>query len=46
MTVNDSKSYFDYLNKLVNECNNTYHSIDKKLIDADFSVLSEEIESS
>ena len=29
-----------YLNKLVNQCNNTYHrSIGKKPIDADYSTL-------
>ena len=47
MTANDSKSYLGYLNKLLDECSNTYHcSIDKKPIDADFSTLTEEIESS
>ena len=31
MTANDSKSCLSYLNKLVNQYNNTYHhSIDKK----------------
>ena len=25
MRVNNSKSYFGYLNKLVDRCNNTYH---------------------
>ena len=25
MTANDSKSYLGYLNKLVVQCNNTYH---------------------
>ena len=40
MTTNDSKSYLSYLNKLVDQCNNTYHSsINKKLINADQSVL-------
>ena len=30
MTANDSKNYLPYLNKLVDQCNNTYHhSIDK-----------------
>ena len=39
MTANDSKSYHPYLNKLVDQCNNTYHhSIDKKPIYADWSV--------
>ena len=46
MTVNDSKSYLPYLNNLIEEFNNTYHySIDKKPITADFSALSENIES-
>ena len=31
MTVNDSNSYLDYLNKLVDQYNNTYHhSVIKK----------------
>ena len=31
MTVNDSNSYLDYLNKLIDKYNNTYHhSIIKK----------------
>ena len=25
MTTNDSKSYRSYLNKVVDQCNNTYH---------------------
>ena len=42
MTVNNSKSYLGYLNKLINEYNNTYHnSIGKKPIDADYSALTE-----
>ena len=45
MTANDSKSYHGYLNKLVDEYNNTYHcSIGKTTIDADYSALIEEIE--
>ena len=28
MTANDSKSYFSYLNKLVDQYNNTYHYFD------------------
>ena len=45
MATNDSKSYLSYLNKLVDQYNNTYHhSIDKKRINADFSVLTEKIE--
>ena len=30
MTANDSKPYLPYLNKLVDQYNNTYHSINKK----------------
>ena len=44
MTANNSKSYLVYLNKLVDEYNNTYHhSIDKKPIDADYSALTEKL---
>ena len=40
MASKDSKSYLGYLNKLLNEHNNTYHrSINKKPIDADYSTL-------
>ena len=36
------KSYFSYLNKLVNKYNNTYHcSIGEKPVNADYSSLSE-----
>ena len=36
MTAHDSKSYLCYLNKLVDQYNNTYrHSISKKPINAD-----------
>ena len=46
MLVEDSKPYLSYLNKLLDQYNNTYHhSIGKKPIDPDFSVLTEEIES-
>ena len=46
MTANDSKSYLPYLNKLVDQYNNTYHHfINKKPINADYSVLTENIES-
>ena len=45
MTANDSKSYLPYLNKLVDQYNNTYHSIKKKPINADYSALTESIES-
>ena len=45
MTANDSKSYFSYLNKLVDQCNNTYHhSINKKPVNTDYSALTEKIE--
>ena len=46
MSANDSKSYFPYFNKLVDQYNNTYpHSINKKPINADYSVPTENIES-
>ena len=39
------KSYFSYLNKLVNKYSNTYHrAIGKKPINADYSSLSDKIE--
>ena len=45
MAANDSKSYFHYLNKLVDQYNNTYHhSINKKPINADYSVLTKKNE--
>ena len=45
MTANDSKSYLGYSNRLIDEYNNTYHpSIDIKIIDDDYSALSEKIE--
>ena len=44
MTPNDSKSYLPYLDKLEDQYKNTYHSIDKKPINADFSALTEKIE--
>ena len=47
VTGNDSKSYLGYLNKLVDEYNNSYHqSIHKNPIDADYSSLTEKVESS
>ena len=47
MTANNSKSYLSYLNELVDEYNNTYnYSIGKKLIQADYSALTEEIKTS
>ena len=45
MTANDNKSYLSHLNKLVNQYSKTYHhSIGKKAINADFSALTEKIE--
>ena len=45
LTANDTKSYLGYLNKLVDQCYNTYHhSISKKAVDTDYSALTEEIE--
>ena len=45
MTPNDSKSYLAYLNKLVDQYNNTYyHSNGKKAINIDYSALTEKIE--
>ena len=45
MTANDSKSYLHYLNKVVDKYKNTYHSsIGKKPIVADYSALTEGIE--
>ena len=45
MTANDNKSYLPCLNKLVDQYNNTYHhSINKKRINADYSVLTKKIE--
>ena len=45
MTANDSKSYLSYLNKLIDEYNNSYHrSIGKKPIGINYSALSKKIE--
>ena len=45
MKTNDRKSYLSYLNKLVDKYNDTYdHSISKKPFDADYSPLTEKIE--
>ena len=44
MTVNDSKSYLPYLNKSLDQYNNTYHhSINQKPINTDFSTSNENI---
>ena len=46
MTPNDSKFYLPYLNKLLDQYNNTYHrSVNKKPINAVYSALTENIES-
>ena len=45
MTANNSKSYLSYLNKLADQYNDTYHhSINKKPSNADYSALTEKIE--
>ena len=45
MTANDGKSYLSYLNKLIDQYNNTYHSsFNKKPVNADYSALTEKIE--
>ena len=45
MAVNDRKSYLSYLNKLVDQYNNTYHYfIGEKLINANYSTLTEKVE--
>ena len=42
MTSNANKSYFTYLNKLVDHHKNTYHhSINKQPINADYSAYTE-----
>ena len=44
MTATDSKYYLAYLNKLIDHYNNTYHhSINKKIINVDYSVLTEKL---
>ena len=44
MIAKDSKSYLSYLNKLVDQYNNTYHhSVGKKPINADYSALTGKI---
>ena len=39
MEANDSKFYLIYLNKLVDQCWNNYHTINKNHINAGFSAL-------
>ena len=46
MTANDTKSYLGYLNKSLDEYNNSHHRyIGKNSIHADYSALIEETES-
>ena len=45
VTANDSKSYLSYLNKLVDQCSNTYyHFISKKSINVYYTALTKKIE--
>ena len=44
MAANVSKSCLGYLNKLVNQYDNTYHYINKKYINADSSAFTEKIQ--
>ena len=45
MRANNKKTFLGYLNKLVDEYNNTYHhSIGKKPLDADYFSFLEKIE--
>ena len=43
MIANDNKSDLNYLNKLVDKYNNTYHSVNKKPVNADYYALSEKL---
>ena len=44
MVANGNKSYLPYLNKWVDQFNNTYHhSINKNSINADYSALTEKL---
>ena len=46
MIANDNKSFVGYLNKLVNEYNNSFHSSSgKNPVDANYSSLTEKNES-
>ena len=46
MIANDNKSFVGYLNKLVNEYNNSFHSSSgKNSVDANYSSLTEKNES-
>ena len=45
ITANDSKSYLDYLNNLIDKCNDGHHcSIGKEPIHPDYSALAKELE--
>ena len=45
MTAKDSKFYLSYLNKLLDQYNNTSHYVvNNKPINADYSALTEEIQ--
>ena len=45
MIANGIKLYLSYLNKLVDQYNNTYHhSINKKAINADYFALTKNVE--
>ena len=45
MTANDSKSYLSYLNKVLDQYNNTYYSsIGENPLNAHISALTEKIE--
>ena len=47
MRANDCKAYLSYLNKLLDQYNNTYHhSVSKKPVNADYFALTERIETS
>ena len=44
MTANDSKFYFSYLNKLVDQYNkNCHYSVNKKPVNADYFALTEKL---
>ena len=45
MTANESKSYLSYLNKLVDQYNDTcHHSINENPINANYSTLTEKVD--
>ena len=44
ITVNNNKSYLSYLNKLVDQYNNTYHhSVGEKHVNAGYSALTKKL---